>query len=124
MSPYGTEVALVEIKSGHNEVETASRIAFTTLALDIHDAGDNAAKIMKYWQHAIGLLHLLKAYKDKGMITNEQWKSNSTIVHRISTMDPEQEKWLALVLSHPVLGIARLATSTFDYSKFEIALGS
>jgi hypothetical protein len=115
LTPYGAGVALLELESGYNAVETASHISLTTLALDVKDAGTNIEKLMRFMPHAMALLEVLKSYKDKGMMHPTQWQNDTNAIWRVSTVDEHQEEWIEKVLSDPIAGKERLATSRVDY---------
>ncbi len=113
-TPYGASVALLEIQSGYNEVETASHVALTTLALDIKGAGTDIVKLASFIPHAHVLLEVLKKYKDQNMMNPTQWKNDANAVLRISSVDEHQEEWLGKILSDPIAGKERLATRRID----------
>jgi len=117
LTPYGAGVALLEIQSGYNEVETASHIALTTMALDIRGAGKSAKKLISFFLHGHSLLKVLKNYKDQNMMHPAQWQNDSNAVFRLSTIDENQEEWLEKILSDPIAGKERLATSRIDYNQ-------
>ncbi len=111
LTPLGESVAMLGLKSGYNDAETASHIALTTMALDLRIAGSDVRKVMSYYPHTMTLLETLKNYKDKGMMRDELWKNDSNALLRVSTIDLKQEAWIAQVLSDPIAGKERLATS-------------
>jgi hypothetical protein len=111
LTPYGAGVALLEIESGYSEAETASHIAHTTLALDVKEAGTDIEKLLGFLPHGMALLEVLKDYKDRGMMRESQWQNDSTAVFRVITVDEHQEEWIAKILSDPIAGKQRLATS-------------
>lgn len=115
LTPYGAVVALLEFESGYNEVETASHIAHTTLALDVREAGTDILKLAAFMPHGMALLEVLKNYKDRGMMRESQWQNDSTAVFRIINVDQHQEEWIAKILSDPIAGKQRLATSRITY---------
>jgi hypothetical protein len=115
LTPYGAGVALLECKSGYNEVETASHIAFTTMALDIKESGNNARKLMPIFLHGHALLEVLKEYKDKGMIHPAQWQNDSLAIFRIATPDMRRNQWIEEILNDPLAGKERLAKSRINY---------
>jgi hypothetical protein len=115
LTPYGAGVALLELESGYNAVETASHLSLTTLALDVREAGTDIEKLMRFMPHAMALLEVLKEYKDKGMMNPTQWQNDANAIARVSTVDEHQEEWIEKVLSDPVAGKERLATSRVDY---------
>jgi hypothetical protein len=117
LTPYGAGVALLELESGYNEVETASHIAHTTLALDVKEAGTDILKLAGFLPHGMALLEVLKDYKDHGLMNPTQWQNDSTAVFRIVNVDQHQEEWIAKILSDPVAGKQRLATSRIKYRK-------
>lgn len=115
LTPYGAGVALLELESGYNAVETASHISLTTLAFDVREAGTDIEKLMQFVPHAMTLLEVLKSYKDKGMMNLTQWQNDANAIARVSTVDEHQEEWIEKVLSDPIAGKERLATSRVDY---------
>ena len=115
LTPYGAGVALLELESGYNAVETASHISLTTLALDVREAGTDIEKLMRFVPHAMTLLEILKSYKEKGMMNPTQWQNDANAIARVSTVDEHQEEWIEKVLSDPIAGKERLATSRVDY---------
>jgi hypothetical protein len=110
-TPYGIGVALVSLQSGYNEVEVASHIAHVTLARDVRESGDDFVKLIGYRSHGMALLKVLKEYKDARAMHPTQWQNDAHAIMGIITVDSEQEAWLAKVLSDPVAGKQRLATS-------------
>ncbi len=112
---YGAGVALLEYESGYNEVETASHIALTTMALDIREAGDDIVQLTRFVPHAMALLDVLNSYKNKSMINPRQCQSDVATLVGICTVDSEQENWIERVLSDPIAGKQRLATSRLNY---------
>ena len=115
LTHYGAVVALLEFESGYNEVETASHIAYTTMALDIREAGYDIRLLMQFVSHAWSLLEILKEYKDKKMINPTQWQNDTTAIYHISAIDSQQEEWIEKILSDPISGKERLANSRIDY---------
>ena len=84
------------------------------MALDIRIAGSNIEKLGLYFIHAMALLKVLKSYKDNGQMREELWKNDSNALFRASTVDENQEEWVAKILSDPVAGKRRLATSRIN----------
>jgi len=115
--PYGIGVAIVELNSGYNSVETASHIAFTTMALDIKEANNNALTLMIILQHAYALLEILKEYKDNGMMNPTQWKIDADAIIGIARITKYQKEWVDKVLSDPIAGKERLAKSRINYNR-------
>jgi hypothetical protein len=113
--PYGAAVALAEMGSGYNSVETASHIAFTTMALDVKEAGDDIMALAAFMPHAKALLGILKEYKDKKQMNPSQWENDARAVFHIATVDENQLEWIEKILSDPIAGKERLATSRIDY---------
>lgn len=113
LTPYGAGVAVLELESGYNAVETASHISLTTLALDVREAGTDIEKLMRFGPHAMALLESLKSYRDKGRMKPAQWQNDANAIVRVSTVDECQEEWLEKVLSDPIAGKERLATMRF-----------
>ena len=113
--PYGAVVALAEMESGYNSVEAASHIALTTMALDVKQAGDNIMALMAFIPHAKALLEILKEYKDKNMMNLTLWENDARAVYYIITVDENQIEWIEKILSDPIAGKERLATSRIDY---------
>ncbi|MFK5894349.1 MAG: hypothetical protein QM504_14095 [Pseudomonadota bacterium] len=116
IAPYGSGVALLEIESGYNDVETASHIALTTMALDITESEQGITKLMSFMPHAHALLKVLKDYKDKKMINPTQWQNDTNAIFRISTVDEYQKEWIQKILSDPIAGKERLAISRINYT--------
>lgn len=117
LTPYGAYVALCELVSGYSEVETASHIAHTTLALDVKQAGNDIDKLSRFVPHGMALLEVLKNYKDRGMMRESQWDNDATAVFRIINIDEHQEEWITKILSDPIAGKQRLATSRVARSR-------
>ncbi|HSH97390.1 MAG: hypothetical protein ACAH07_08485 [Methylophilaceae bacterium] len=117
LTAYGAGVALLEIESGYNVVEAASHIAFTTMALDIREAGDDIAKIISFLPHREALLKILKEYKDKGMMNPTQWENDAAAIFHISNVDQHQIPWIQKILSDPIAGKQRLAVSRVQYQE-------
>ena len=53
--------------------------------------------------------------KEKGMMNPTQWQNDANAIARVSTVDEHQEEWIEKVLSDPIAGKERLATSRVDY---------
>lgn len=118
--PHGTAVALLELKSGYNAVETASHIAHVTLARDIRDAGQNTMKLVAFVPHAQALIEVLTRYKNNGKMHPTQWQNDCRAILGIVMVDANQLQWLEKVLSDPVSGAERLAKSRIEYKVPEI----
>lgn len=114
--PYGFAVAQAEMVSGYNAVETASHIAFTTMALDVKEARDNILSLMAFLPHGQGLLEVLKEYKDKQMMNPTQWANDARAIQHIITVDEHQAEWIENILSDPIAGKERLAKSRIKYA--------
>jgi len=117
LTPFGAGVAVANLMSGYNHVETASYIALITMALDIRElreSGSDIVKLASYYTHAMALLEVLKDYKDNGTMREELWKNYSNALFHASYVDENQEKWVAMILSDPVAGKQRLATSRIN----------
>lgn len=117
LTPYGAGVALLEVQSGYSEVEAASHIALTTMALDIKTVGTDIVKLVSFVPHAHALLEVLKSYKDQNMMNPAQWQNDTNAILRISSIDEHQEEWLGKVLSDPIAGKERLAISRIKYDQ-------
>ena len=115
LTPYGAGVALLELESGYNAVETASHLSLTTLALDVREAGSDVGKLTRFLPHAMALLEVLKSYKDKGMMNPTQWQNDANAIYRVSTVDERQEEWIEKVLSDPIAGKERVATNRIGH---------
>lgn len=114
LTPYGVGLALIELKSGYNAVETASHISLTTLARDLREAGTNIKKLASLLPQTMHLLAVLKEYKDQGMMHPTQWQNDATAIWHVSAVDEHQEEWIDRILSDPIAGKERLATSRID----------
>jgi hypothetical protein len=110
-TPYGVGVALLSLQSAYNRVEIASHLAHVTLARDLREAGNDIEKLNHYFLHGMALLDVLKQYKDAKAMHPTQWQNDARAIVGIITIDSEQEAWLAKVLSDPVAGKERVATS-------------
>lgn len=106
---HGAGVALLELKSGYSEVDIASHIALTTLALDVRESGSDIMKLTDLHSHGMTVLQVLKSYKDRGAMNPTQWQNDSNAVFNIITVNERQKEWVAKVLSDPVAGKERLA---------------
>lgn len=113
--PYGIAVAKAELASGYSPAEVASHLAFTTMARDIHEAGDDFLKITAIYPHGMALLDVLKNCKDNNLMNPAQWENDSTAVYRIITIDDQQLEWIGNILNDPIAGKKRLATSRIEY---------
>lgn len=113
--PYGAGVAQAELSSGYNAVETASHIAFTTMARDVKEAGDDIMALAAFMPHGKALLELLKEYKDKKLMNPTQWENDARAIYHIVTVDEHQLEWIEKILSDPIAGKERLAKSRIDY---------
>jgi hypothetical protein len=111
---YGAGLALFEMESGYNAVETASHIALTTLARDVREAGTNIIKLVSFLPQAMHLLAVLKDYKDQGMMHPTQWQNDANAIWHVVSVDEHQEEWIEKVLSDPIAGKKRLATKRID----------
>jgi hypothetical protein len=110
-TPYGIGVALLSLQSGYNRVEIASHLAHVTLARDVREALGDFVKLISYHTHGMALLEVLKQYKDARAMHPTQWQNDARAIMGIITIDTEQEAWLSKVLSDPVAGKERVATS-------------
>lgn len=115
LTPYGAGVALLELESGYNAVETASHISLTSLAFDVRKAGTDIERLMHFASHSMAILDVLKVYQDKRMMNPTQWQHDTNAIRRVSTVDEHQEEWIEKILSDPIAGKERLATSRVDY---------
>ncbi|EEW08870.1 hypothetical protein VMD_36370 [Vibrio mimicus VM573] len=113
--PYGVVVAKAELASGYRPAEVASHIAFTTMARDIHEAGDDFLKINAIYPHGMALLEVLKSCKDDKLMNPTQWENDATAVYRIITIDDQQLEWIGNILNDPIAGKERLASSRIEY---------
>ena len=80
----GSGIAIRLMRSGYNEVESASYIAMVTMALDIENAGKDMELLMSFVPHAHALLDLLKKYRDENKMNEDVWKNNSKAIFKIS----------------------------------------
>ncbi len=85
------------------------------MALDVKQAGDNIMALMAFIPHAKALLEILKEYKDKNMMNLTLWENDARAVYYIITVDENQIEWIEKILSDPIAGKERLATSRIDY---------
>jgi hypothetical protein len=113
--PYGAGVAQIELTSGYNAVETASHIAFTSLARDVKATGDDIMALAAFMPHAKALLELLKGYKDKKLMNPTQWDNDARAIYHIVTVDEHQLEWIEKVLNDPIVGKEPLARSRIEY---------
>ena len=113
--PYGAAVALLELESGYNAVETASHIAHTTLALDVQEAGEDVVKLMSFAPHGMALLEVIKNHKDEGNMHPTQWAVDAKAVFHVIQIDENQVEWIEKILSDPIAGQYRLAISRITY---------
>ena len=113
--PYGAGVAQAELLSGYNAVETASHIAFTTLARDVEKVGDDILALASFIPHGKALLELLKEYKDKKLMNPTQWDNDARAIYHVITVNEHQLEWIDKILSDPIAGKERLATSRINY---------
>jgi hypothetical protein len=113
--PYGVVVALTNLSSGYNAIETASYIALTTMARDVKEIGDDVIDLAEIVPHGRAFLELLKDYKDKKLINQTQWSNDSTSIYHILMVDENQQKWIENILSDPIAGKERLASSRINY---------
>ncbi len=113
--PYGAAVAQAELTSGYNAVETASHIAFTTLALDVKEAGDDIMALAAFLPHGQALLELLKQYKDQKLMNPTQWENDARAIFHIINVDEHQLEWIENILSDPIASKERLANSQVGY---------
>jgi hypothetical protein len=116
LSDYGIAVALLEVESGYSEVEAAAHLAYTTMALDIRESGNNIVRLMSFVPHATELMKLLSHYKDEGLMRSEQCQNDVNAIFGIVTVGPDQVDWLEQVLKDPIAGKERVALSRIDYS--------
>ena len=114
LTPYGAGVALLEAESGYGNCEIASHLALTTLALDVREAKMDIEKLALLYVHGMELLNLLKEYKDTGRMDPTQWTNDATAIFGIANISEQQAERVAKVLSDPVAGKSRLATSRIE----------
>lgn len=85
------------------------------MALDVKNTGDDALALTAFIPHAKALLEILKNYKDKKMMNPTQWENDARAVFHLATVDENQLEWISKILSDPIAGKERLATSRIDY---------
>lgn len=115
LTAYGISVAILELKSGYSEAETASHIALTTLALDVRKAGNDVIKLFSYLPQAEKLLIILKGYKEQGLMCQKLWKNDSVAIWNVVKIDKQQNEWIEKILKDPIAGKERLAYSTLNH---------
>lgn len=111
ITPYGTGVAVLSIESGYSPAETASQLALATLAIDAREALSSAEDMARIFAHAMATLEVLKLLKDKGQISQELWKNDSTAMYKVTYPSQEQEEWIAAVLKDPVVSKKKVANA-------------
>jgi len=84
----GAVVAIRLMKSGYNEVESASYIAMVTMALDIKITGKDIELLMSFAPHVQALLALLKKYRDEDKMSEVRWKNDSNAIFKIFYLEP------------------------------------
>ena len=114
--PYGIGVAKLELESGYREMEIASHIALTTLALDIRESGNDIERFGALALHGKSICRVLNEANKNKMMNPNQWQSDVNAVVKISIPSEEQLQWIDKVLSDPIAGKQRLAKSQIDYS--------
>jgi hypothetical protein len=95
----GSVIAIKMMKSGYNEVESASYIAMVTMALDIKNADKNLELLMSFSSHVRALLDLLKKYKDENKMREDVWKNNSKAIFKIFYLDENTKSWIEKILT-------------------------
>lgn len=109
--PYGFGVAWISLESGYSPAETASHIAFTTMALDVKESKDDFRKLIALVDRAKNILLLLKEFKDSGEMHPAQWQNDSNALFHIVNIDKDQLDWVNTILADPISGKERLAVS-------------
>ncbi len=109
--PSGVEVALLGLISDYSPIETASHIAYTTLALDMRETKWHASKMMLLMPQGQLLLAVLKECKDKKIMTTAQWQKHSMAVWSILNIAEHHQVSIDEILSDPITGKERLAES-------------
>jgi len=99
ISDEGSGIAIELMKSGYNEVESASYIAMVTMALDIKNAGKDMELLTSFVPHAHALLDLLKKYRDENKMNEDVWKNNSKAIFKISYLDEHTKSWIEKILT-------------------------
>ncbi|MYB11655.1 MAG: hypothetical protein F4114_11790 [Rhodospirillaceae bacterium] len=109
LTPEGAGLAMTSQMSGYNAVEAASYISLLTLARDVDEAGPDLEKLTDFLSRATEMLHVLKYYKDKGMICEESWKNDSSAIWGVVALGEGQRQWIATVLNQETRNMGRLA---------------
>lgn len=113
---YGMMVASVSLESSYGEVDTASLLALTTLALDISEAGSDLTKVLNYFSHGMAMIGVLAEFKDNGLMSEAQFQNDALAIKGVATINKEQPDWIAKILSDPIAGQERLAVSYLKYT--------
>ena len=109
--PRGFGVAWISLESGYSTAETASHIAFTTMALDVKESKDDIDKLAFLALCGKKILLLLKEFKDSGEMHPAQWQNDSNALSHIVNLDKDQLDWVNTILADPISGKERLAVS-------------
>jgi hypothetical protein len=109
--PHGFGVAWISLESGYSPAETASHIAFTTMALDVKESKDDIDKLAFLACRGLNILLLLKEFKDSGEMHPAQWQNDSNALFHIVNIDKDQLDWVNTILADPISGKERLAVS-------------
>lgn len=118
LTEYGSAFARNFLKHGFKEAEVACHFAHLTLARDVLEAGDDFVLLVGGLRiHGQTLLEFLKKYKDAGKLREEHWERAARSVYQSITLSEQQIPNIQALLSDPLSGTDRLATSRIDYSK-------
>lgn len=115
LTQYGVGVATLNLQSGYSDAETASHIALVTIARDIRELGPDVRALMAITGHVSGMLHVLKGYKDKGLIQEKLLQNDVLALIKIANPSPDSEQWINEILSDEVAAKERCANSIQNY---------
>jgi hypothetical protein len=115
LTQYGVGVATLNLQSGYSDAETASHIALVTIAWDVRELGPDVRALVAIAGHVSGMLHVLKGYKDKGLIQEKLLQNDVLALIKITNPSPESEEWINRVLSDEIAAKERCANSIQNY---------
>lgn len=110
----GAGYAVMQRRSGFGAVEVALQIAMHTLALDVRAAEGDSERGAEILEHAKRIVELLDDYKSAGIVHPVRWERDTKVITGIAYPGRQQDAWLELTLSNPMVGETRLAVNMFD----------
>lgn len=113
--PSGTAVATEQLQRGFSPAEAASRIAYTTLARDVKEAGDDILDLLAFVPHGEAMMAVLGTFKSRKLISAKECNYCANAIRHVIVIDEKHLEWMNGILSSPSLGAERLAVSQIKY---------